>query len=401
MPEEFEEAEGPSEEAALRDRGPEGWENWRAFLDRKAAQDAWEVALYTDSQVVGSIDALGPYRLLNTVPATWRADPGHSELAIILRVDGHDDFEPEHSRADWETAELGSYHGGTLGDEIAALVSLVLGIRLQAGGMTRAFESDGDPRGTPHEFAHRRPRLIPPQRGQPSVLPRIAVEQARLEDAKPRLQTYPTLQMDNATALVRAARQFQRGLWNADADPGLAWLESVSAIEVAAAHWREYGEGYERIDVLERVRRYAPNIIDAVEVAGEQVARRVASAVAHLVKSTDRFVQFLEAFSPARPEPRPTHFALDWANLRPAFIEIYKRRSDALHGGKPIPWPMTHSPRETSNGAFEEHSGGLGSWSGNAYWPANETPMYLNTFVYIVRGTLLNWWGSMLQPSSQ
>ena len=153
--------------------------------------------------------------------------------------------------------------------------------------------------------------------------------------------------------------------------------------------------------MLERVRRYAPNIIDAVEVAGEQVARRVASAVAHLVKSTDRFVQFLEAFSPARPEPRPTHFALDWANLRPAFIEIYKRRSDALHGGKPIPWPMTHSPRETSNGAFEEHSGGLGSWSGNAYWPANETPMYLNTFVYIVRGTLLNWWGSMLQPSSQ
>ena len=90
----------------------------------------------------------------------WRADPGRAELVLVLRVDDHDPFEAEHRRDDWEKAELSSYHGGTLSDEIAALLALALDIRLEAGGITRTFEPSGDPRGVPHEFSPTR-RLQP------------------------------------------------------------------------------------------------------------------------------------------------------------------------------------------------------------------------------------------------
>lgn len=87
---------------------------------------------------------------------------------------------------------------------------------------------------------------------------------------------------------------------------------------------------------------------------------------------------------------------MDWTDLEPRFKKIYSRRSDALHAGKPIPWPMTLSPTRHENGAFEEFSGGLGSWAdGDTYLPAAETPMYLNTFAYITREALLRWWESL------
>jgi hypothetical protein len=57
----------------------------------------------------------------------------------------------------------------------------------------------------------------------------------------------------------------------------------------------------------------------------------------------------------------------------------------------PIPWPMTYPPRELE-GALEESVGAKGAWSGEAYWPADAVPMYLNTFEYIVRNALQAWW---------
>jgi hypothetical protein len=118
--------------------------------------------------------------------------------------------------------------------------------------------------------------------------------------------------------------------------------------------------------------------------------------IAHLFKVSDKFVTFLETYLPAAPEPRPTMCGLSWPDLHEEFITIYGRRSEALHEGVPIPWPMTMPPRETENGALEEYSPGLGSWSGGGYWSAQATPMYLNTFAYIVRGALMKWWQSMV-----
>lgn len=372
--------------------GPAGWENWQAYERGLPAQGAYEVALYTDSRIVAEIEGLGPYSLLNTVPATWKAEAGRAELAVVLRVDVHDDQEHDFRRDDWEQLELGSYHGGTLGDELAALTAVALGIRLRAGGTTRRFGLiEDDPRGKPAEFEHRRPSLVPPRRDQPSVLPAIAVDGARLDDALPLLESYPRLKSADAAALVRAARLYEQGIWNADADPGIAWLELVSAIEVAAVYWRDY----QKPDLLDRLRLNAPKLADVLRDVDEEVVRNVAREVVHLLRATDRFVQFLLTFLADPPEPRPSH-GLDWTQLRHSFLAVYERRSEALHGGAPIPWAMTMSPRRNENGSYEERIGGLGSWSGGAYWPSSATPMYLNTFAHIVRGALIAWWRSMV-----
>lgn len=373
-------------------RGPAGWENWQAFSNGSVSVGAFEVALYTDSRVVAEVKQLGPYQLLNTVPAVWAAQPGYAELAVVLRVEVHDDHEPDYQRDNWNRADLGSYHGGTLGDEIASLIALILGIRMRAGGTTRTFGFLGDdPRGIPGEFEHLRPPLVPPRRGQPSVLPTIAVDGALLTDAVPLMETYSRLKIEDASELVRAARFYERAIWNADADAGIAWLELISAVEVAAGHWRSHTAS----DAIDRLRRNAPGLAAAVDPAGEEIVQAVAREAAHLFGAIDRFVSFLDAHLPPAPEPRPEQLQLDWTNLGRPFRAIYDRRSDALHRGAPIPWVMCVSPRRTENGAYEEHSGGLGSWSGGAYWPSTATPMNLNTFAYVVRGALLSWWKEM------
>ena len=49
--------------------------------------------------------------------------------------------------------DTSQYHGGWLVDEIAALLSLCLGIRIKAGGQTRIFEEGKDPKGHPEYHA--------------------------------------------------------------------------------------------------------------------------------------------------------------------------------------------------------------------------------------------------------
>src|SRR6266404_5381596 len=52
-------------------RGPDGWENWRAFERGEPGQgETVEFSYYTDSHLTAEVrQDLGPYELLNTVPA--------------------------------------------------------------------------------------------------------------------------------------------------------------------------------------------------------------------------------------------------------------------------------------------------------------------------------------------
>ncbi|HEX2432909.1 MAG TPA: hypothetical protein VHI55_03060 [Gaiellaceae bacterium] len=306
-------------------RGPDGWENWRAFLEsRPATGEAWELSYYTDSFLVGAAnDGLGPYKLLNTIAGgIGKPEPGAIELALVLRLDVHDDYEHVYRRTEWDKVDVSTYHGGAIGDELSGLLALVLGIRLRCGGTTRIFGADWtkDPRGAPGEFQHHRPSIVRPRRSYPTTLPRIARDSVSLPSAQDLLNTYPTLPRTDAIALVRAARQYEQAVWITDADPGVSWLQLVSAIEIAAVHWREYKKG----DVVERLQTNAPRIAAAVEPAGDEIARAAAKKLAPLLRAKDRFRKFLAEFAPPPPEPRPTHAQLDWNALDDAFSTIYE-----------------------------------------------------------------------------
>jgi hypothetical protein len=164
-----------------------------------------------------------------------------------------------------------------------------------------------------------------------------------------------------------------------------------------ALNWRDF----KKSSPIERLRAAAPKVIEIVEPAGDDVLRELANYLAPQMRATDRFLKFLAEFAPPPPPHRTQHARLDWANLEPAFGEIYRRRSEALHGGIPIPRAMCLAPRAFDDtGAYEETIGAIGVWNGTAYWPASAVPMFLNRFEYIARAALLAWWRRLGEAAS-
>jgi hypothetical protein len=364
--------------------GPDGWTNWRAQRAGVPGAGAVEFAGYTDAQLLEDQVDLGPCRLLNTIGFAARR-AGQVPLSLVLRVEWHAAADPrERSREETDTA---TWHGGGLDDELAALVSLALGIRLQSGGRIREFDPDGDVRGRPVHFDHVPPYLPPPRRAP--LLPTITGP-ARLVVASGRLVGYPLLTAAQANALVKAARAWQEAVWIADADPRQAWLRLVSALEAAAQAWA----GGPARSPEERLLIARPRLAKRLtRDATPEVHRFVAKDLVGIFKATEKFIDFTMAHLPDPPATRPPEgFRLDWARMAENLELVYAWRSRDLHGGTPIPVPMCEPPHQLNgHPAPIEVPLGLATWTGSATWTNADIPMLLHTFAYITRGTLLNW----------
>jgi hypothetical protein len=366
--------------------GPDGWTNWRAQRAGVPGAGAVEFAGYTDPQLLEDQVDLGPCRLLNTIGFAARR-AGQVPLSLVLRVEWHAATDPrERSRAETDTA---TWHGGGLDDELAALVSLALGIRLQSGGRIREFDPDpdGDMRGRPVHFDHVPPYLPPPRRAP--LLPTITGP-VRLGEASERLAGYPELTAAQANALVKAARAWQEAVWVADADPRQAWLRLVSALEAAAQAW---ASGPAR-SPEERLMLARPKLAKRLaRDATPELRRFVAKDLDGIFKATEKFIDFTMAHLPEPPAVRPPEgFRLNWARVAEHLELVYAWRSRDLHDGTPIPVPMCEPPPELEgHPAPSEVPLGLATWTGSATWTKADIPMLLHAFAYIARGTLLNW----------
>ena len=228
-------------------RGPYGWRNAAAARSGVPPTERFEAAFYGDVFVEGELtNQLGPYDLLNAFDQRGAAPT----QVLVLRASLHTQ-PPETKRSPLTEVDLktdqSSFHGGDLADELAALVSLALGIRCRSGGTTRNWfiGSDLNGAGQPTGFFHRLPYLPPSSRG--AQLP-FARRRVNISEARGLLTHYLTLTPKAATALVRAARLYEQAVWIADDDPAQAWLWLVSALEVAAVHWQ--GESGAPSDVL-------------------------------------------------------------------------------------------------------------------------------------------------------
>ena len=349
--------------------------------------------MFSDAWVRGEIrSGLGPYQLLNLV--SRMADPAHgqAEPAVALRVIEHgaDELERLLLAPVEDKVQKGSYHGGSLADEIAALVSLLAGVRCQAGPLSRRYLPGGDPAGSPTWDSTRVPKLIGPPPGWRPRLPSVSLA-LDLGELRKQLSRYPRLSAGNARVLIRAARLYQQAIWNADADPQLAWLQLVGAVEVAAEKWRGPKTG-----AAERVRSADPVLGKILDLATPAVRQKVAEHLQGTLGSTSRFVRFMTQFAPPPRTPRPPRpYRLDRRRLTTSMRAIYARRSEALHGGVPIPYAMCEAPAIDKQGRLPERMPALGSGTWDASWPADATPMYLNTFAEFARGALLAWWDSL------
>jgi hypothetical protein len=306
---------------------------------------------------------------------------------LVLRIDNHLGERPDITDA--THMDVSAYHGGEMDDELAALVGLVLGRRLRSGGLVRRFDTD-DPLGMPLEALHEPPVLALPSARHRGVLPVLSAE-ADLRQALAPLQRYPGLGAAEAVALARAARLYQEAIWVAEVDPHLSWVLLVSAVEAVAAA-DAVAEGDEAEEYLRRSRPALFAHLD--EPSQEAVRAAVVDAFGYTVGSTRRFVRFLLAHLPAPPPNGPsTAYRIKWSrqNLTDSLRTIYDYRSRALHAGLPFPEPMCSPPYGLDDGTLEEKPIGLAAWAKSGTWMAEDLPMLLHVFAYIVRGSLLDW----------
>lgn len=370
---------------------PRSWRNWRESLDGASRLGITEHSLFSDAWFIAEALGYGPYSIINPVARTTHVGGMYEwKPALVLRVEHHLSGE----RPDMSVTAAEHYHGGWLEDEVAALVALILGARIVAGPVEREFEDHGDPLGRPS--AHSAGTLpVLPQRLEAPQIPSL-FGQCDLREID-LLRALPEMLAEAATALVKSARSYQQALWMADTAPELAWLLFVSAIETAAGFW----DTVERTPV-ERLERSYPRLVQLLSQAPQEgLIDAVAQEMHKVIGATSKFTSFCLRFKPDPPARRPKigMFDFDEPNYRDAIAKIYDYRSKALHGGTPFPHPMCVPPRAYGNdGRVEERPTGLAASAYSATWLAQDLPMCLHLFAYITRGTLLNWWRTLIGP---
>ena len=368
--------------------------NWKAVANGMPIQWTAEYPIFSDAWLTGEIkQQLGPYQLINTASPRQKHEM-HLYPAVVLRVDWHlpiDALSPNFSEPD-----ATSYHGGYPEDEVAALLGLCIGARMKAGGATRHFDPEGDPRGRPSVYAHKIVQQIPLPRVKSRVLPWTDRPHYVNEADNPTFGRFHTLTYRNASAIVKAARLHQEALWIAEGAPEMAWVLLVTAIETAAFHWRNVTMSPR--DWLEN--RKPELCAQFVKEKREDLLQLVADQMQF--GATAQFRGFLEEFCPSAPAERPKdrRHQHPWEKraLKKSFCAIYSRRSNFVHSGIPFPAMMCMSPtRDDTDRARPRYSeiclgSGFAVGGGSWKWKKKDAPMQLHIFEYIVRGALLEWW---------
>jgi hypothetical protein len=348
--------------------------------------------LVSDATFSGEIrEGAGPYQFLNTVALR---SPDRPAISIIVRQSWVIETPIEMNQTD-----DAAHHGGTTLEELAAILSLGLGVRCRSAGLSRLYGfGSADPLGMPIAFDQAHPYLPEPSRQGP-MLPGMN-RHVNLADLAPLLSAYRAAPAAAARTLVRAARMYQQGIWVADDTANLSWLYLVGAAETAATTWQLHRES-----PAELLTREMPELVTAVAPTSSGHLDQVAKLLAHLVKSQTKFIQFMVAHGPPPPPPadRPPEWAqFDWSQLEGAMRQIYGYRSKALHEGIPFPEPMCHPPTNTIGRELPplERPLGLAIRVGESVWTQEAYPMCLATFEYLVRGALQRWWLRLSDDSS-
>ena len=375
---------------------PYSHRNWREYIAGKPLLEICEFPLLTDAHLTGGFDDdCGPYQFLDLVGLL--PECGDAKPRFMLRFSRHIDV--GITIEDMKKMRNEIYHGGNAVDEIAALVSLALGVRLKAGGLAREFRigNGEDPRGVPMKTGFTRNPVIP-MSGSNLVLPMSCGYKMNRDvgDRSKYFASFSSLSNSDATALVRAARLYQDAMWLVESEPSLSWVMFVSAMESAASHWRD-SQG----NSWDIVKEWYPDLYKVVKGSSDvETGNKIIEEEARKIKSTKRFVEFSMNFRPHPPLERPNEewaqFSWEQGNFRATMDKIYKYRSRVLHDGQPFPAPMCQAPMKYSRGNLPEKPLGEGHSSHFGTWRKADVPILLHTYEYIVRESLLKWWESMI-----
>lgn len=375
--------------------GTDAWRNWNAFNQKDPEIENADDELYSDRHFVGGPSTHGPYSLAAIIGRDRPETALAVRPAVRLRVGVHANLIPDVViDGKLVPANSDAYHGGGVSDEIAALTSLTLGVRLRVAGTSRLSGIHEQGEEHPPIYLEVAPLANPGRPGR-EYIPATLNRPAHLSQLN-RLDSIPDLDEEAQVELIRAARAYAAGLWWSNEDQNLAWLQLVTAVEIAANHRQKT-----KATPQELVEDLWPQLWSAVQPTNDVVRAEVSKLVAPQMRATRKFVDFLTECAPEPPELRSSFGELDWAKMAQHAKLIYGHRSTALHGGKPFPLPMLEQPRDEENGATQEVPWGLNTGGLGGVWDAKEAPMLLSMFEYIARGSLLNWWDELRDASKR
>lgn len=391
--------------------GTISYEIWKKMSDDS---NWYEVNLFTDANITDEIlEDFGPYQFLNIPAFDPISNLGHLDLqlghlnlrqyipampSLVLRI--NNSFWNQHFNCDNDTLDTNDlyYHGGLLQDEIAAITSLILGIRVKSGGVTRIFDTgDRDKRGRPfHDFMNKDPILI---KGDKCIIPG-AYKTVNIKKDLVKLLSYPILKPDDAIILVKAARIYQEAMWIAESQPETSWILFASAIETVANYWNKSDKSdidNEELWIKKLANKNSNLVTKLEEKGGIELVKDVAKQVGPYLGATNKFIKFVLKFLPSKPNIRPKHGEFPWSKskIEDALDIIYDHRSNFLHSGKQFPAPMCWPPIMMGDHLAEKPCG-LAFATKGGKWNEKDVPMLLHTFEYITRGALLGWWGSLI-----
>lgn len=354
-----------------------------------------EYPIYSDRSLVGNDSPAEPPYMIYGVG--FYGAQGEVGVTAILRLTQC--LELYREPINTNKSVIDTYHGGWLPDEVAALASLCLGVRLKAGPANRTFNYVGDPLG--RYFAGRpQPKISFSYDIERAVLPSV-LKTPNLQEVGHRLWSLDKLSDESAIALVKAARSYQEALWIAESAPHLAWLMLVTAVEIAASDYVVSSQSDEQ-----NLRDFMPGLAQILDSADEDnLVGSVATELRNLFGSIRKFCSFLESFMPKAPDSRPeeSYWCLDWepAAMLKSLKTVYDLRSKALHYGRPFPAPMCIPGTRSVNGMRAEIAvtGDAVSTMG-ASWVPKDAPMTLDVFHHIVRGALLAWWDDACESAN-
>ncbi|RVU71956.1 hypothetical protein [Pantoea dispersa] len=363
------------------------YKNCKQFESNNDLFGVFEFIIYSDSRFTDEVKGNLVYSFLNMIPFdTVGVKPTLTVRAFSALDTAKMSFMDEKPNTD-------DFHGGWLNDEIAALVSLKLGVRAHAGSNVREYYDYTSDYGSPRAEQNPPPPLM--SKGNlvvPSARKNIEISQLRL------INDIHKLSEKDFNSLIKSARNFQDSLWICESSPNLAWLLMVSALEVAAGSW-DSSKG----DKIEKFKAAKPKLFERLlEHKVDGLIEDIAKEFEGTFGATKKFCDFCVNFLPDAPLIRPESGRIVWTeeNLLRIFKSVYNSRSTALHAGKPFPQPMC-SPPDSHFGLAEQAVCPPNSKftplkaSQGASWSHKEAPINLNTFFHMTHSILNKWWESL------
>lgn len=301
-----------------------------------------EYEVTTDSTIVGEFE-YGPYYFTIWEFLPVRHEGQHRKLCLRITEKTYDIGDFHFNGEDW------LYHGGGVAEELISLSSLFLRRRLILGPKVRWDD---------------KPRLF---KDLPGWIDKPVVKgESNLSEIPSLLHLVGNLDISYHQRFILATRLYHQALLLIENQPDLAYLNLISAVETMSNDYQI--DGVQLSEINEKL----DNLINKVE--DERLQKQLKQTILKKEKFIRRrFMKFtLDNTTDDfwKDETRPKIGKIEKDDLPKLLKKIYDQRSDTLHGGKPFPSYIFHSPLKEGEIPFAKSIPvGSRKWDEDEYIP--------------------------------